>query len=128
MPHTTPARPLWPALKRGMAGYCPACGGGRLFLRFLKPAAACAHCRQPLDGHQADDFPSYIVILLLGHIIVPLMIEVNYVFDIPLGWQTAIWPSLTAVLAIALIQPEKGAVIAYQWARRMHGFARGGSA
>lgn len=128
MPHDAPSasatRPSWPAIKRGFAGRCPACGEGRLFDRFLKPATACAQCGEALDGHQADDFPAYIVIILLGHILVPTMIEVNHLFAIPLGWQAAIWPTLTAILAIALIQPVKGAVIAYQWARRMHGFSR----
>jgi uncharacterized protein (DUF983 family) len=123
MPDSTPVRPSWPAIKRGLAGRCPACGEGRLFARFLKPAASCPHCGEALDGHQADDFPAYIVIIVLGHLLVPTMIEVNYWFDIPLGWQAAIWPTLTAVLAIAMIQPVKGGVIGYQWARRMHGFA-----
>lgn len=117
-------RPLGPAIRHGLAGHCPACGEGRLFARFLKPATVCSHCSAALDGHQADDFPAYIVILLLGHIIVPTMIEVNIMFSIPLGWQAVIWPSLTAILAIAMIQPVKGGVIAYQWARRMHGFAQ----
>ena len=117
-------RLLGPAIRHGLAGRCPACGEGRLFARFLKPAAACAHCGTALDGHQADDFPAYIVILLLGHIIVPAMIEVNILLSIPVLWQAAIWPTLTAVLAIVMIQPVKGGVIAYQWARRMHGFAR----
>ncbi len=93
-----------------------------MFARFLKPTPACTHCGQRWDTHQADDFPSYIVILLLGHILVPLMIEVNSALSIPLGWQAAIWPTLAVLLAAAMIQPAKGAVIAFQWARRMHGF------
>lgn len=116
-------RPLRPALLRGLRNRCPACGEGRIFARFLKPAHACTHCGQALDGHEADDFPSYIVIILLGHIMVPTMIEVNSALAIPLGWQIAIWPTLALILAIGMIQPAKGAVIAYQWARRMHGFA-----
>ena len=123
---TAPAERSWKsALLRGLAGHCPACGKGRLFARFLKPAESCTHCGQALDGHRADDFPSYIVILLLGHIIVPLMIEVNIALAIPVMWQAAIWPTLALVLAIAMIQPVKGGVIAFQWARRMHGFAQG---
>lgn len=132
MPHDTefraasPAERSWKsALLRGLAGRCPACGEGRLFARFLKPAQSCAHCGQAFDGHRADDFPSYIVILLLGHIIVPTMIEVNIAFAIPVMWQAAIWPTLALVMAIAMIQPVKGGVIAFQWARRMHGFAQG---
>lgn len=116
-------RPLRPALLRGLRNLCPACGEGRIFARFLKPVQACTHCGQALDGHEADDFPSYIVIILLGHIMVPTMIEVNSALAIPLGWQVAIWPTLALILAIGMIQPVKGAVIAYQWARRMHGFA-----
>lgn len=123
MLETAPARPLWPAIRHGLTGRCPACGEGKLFARFLKPAPTCAQCGEALAGHQADDFPAYIVIILLGHILVPTMIEVNYLFSIPLGWQAAIWPTLTAILALAMIQPVKGGVIAYQWARRMHGFA-----
>lgn len=121
-PAPLPDRPLGPAIARALRGQCPACGEGRMFARFLKPTPACTHCGQPWDGHQADDFPSYIVILALGHILVPLMIEVNSALSIPLGWQAAIWPTLAVVLAAAMIQPVKGAVIAFQWTRRMHGF------
>ena len=94
-----------------------------MFARFLKVAPACPQCGERLDLHQADDFPAYIVILALGHILVPLMIEVNAALAIPLGWQAAIWPTLAVVLAGAMIQPVKGAVVALQWSRRMAGFA-----
>jgi uncharacterized protein (DUF983 family) len=122
MTHGDP-RPIRPALSRALRGRCPACGTGRLFSRFLKVAPACTHCGLRLDGHQADDFPAYIVILLLGHILVPLMIEVNAALAIPFGWQAALWPTLAVLLATAMIQPVKGAVIAFQWSRRMAGFA-----
>lgn len=118
----TQARPFAPALARALRGRCPACGEGAMFAKFLKPACACTHCGQRWDQHQADDFPSYIVILLLGHILVPLMIEVNSALAIPLGIQAALWPTLALLLAAALIQPAKAAVIAFQWSRRMHGF------
>lgn len=122
-PATPHQRPLQPAVLRGLRGRCPACGEGRLFASFLKAAPACGHCGQRLDLHQADDFPAYIVILALGHILVPLMIEVNAALSIPLGWQAALWPALAVLLAAAMIQPVKGAVIAFQWSRRMAGFA-----
>ncbi|MET0372040.1 MAG: DUF983 domain-containing protein [Sphingobium sp.] len=115
-------RPLAPALRRGLRCRCPACGEGKLFDRFLRPADACAHCGQSWQGHQADDFPAYIVILLLGHLMLPLMIEVNAAFAIPLGIQAALWPALALLLAVVMIQPVKGGVIALQWSRRMHGF------
>ncbi|MFC3442615.1 DUF983 domain-containing protein [Sphingobium rhizovicinum] len=116
-------RPIGPAIGHGLRGRCPACGRGRMFARFLKATPACAGCGLRLDAHQADDFPAYIVILALGHILVPLMIEVNAALAIPLMWQALIWPGLAIALALALIQPVKGAVIAVQWSRRMAGFS-----
>ena len=121
-PADAAARPLYPALTLALRGRCPACGEGAMFARFLKPSPACNACGQPWDVSRADDFPSYIVILLLGHILVPLMIEVNSALDIPLGVQALLWPGLAVVLAAVLIQPVKGAVIAFQWTRRMDGF------
>lgn len=94
-----------------------------MFARFLKPSPACNQCGERWDRSQADDFPAYIVILLLGHILVPLMIEVNMALAIPLGVQAILWPVLALLLAVIMIQPAKGAVIAFQWARRMDGFA-----
>ena len=122
VPDDLPDRQLKSALIHGLRGRCAACGEGRMFARFLKPALACERCGQRWDMHQADDFPAYIVILLLGHIMVPLMIEVNSALAIPLGWQALIWPTLALILAVTMIQPVKGAVIAFQWTRRMHGF------
>lgn len=121
-PDTEP-RAFGPALGRALRNRCPACGEGRMFDRFLKPSPQCSHCGQAWTGHRADDFPSYLVILLLGHILVPLMIEVNVALSIPLAVQFALWPGLALALAIALIQPAKAAVIAFQWSKRMYGFA-----
>lgn len=121
----SPDRPFLPPLRLALRGRCPACGQAPLFARFLKPVDRCARCGQDWQGHQADDFPAYLVILLLGHLLVPLVIEVNLAFAVPLAAQMIAWPSLTAVLALLMIQPAKGAVIAYQWSRRMHGFEKG---
>jgi uncharacterized protein (DUF983 family) len=34
----------------------------------------------------------------------------------------AVWAPLTLILALAMLQPIKGAVIGLQWALYMHGF------
>ena len=126
MPHDPlPAerdRPFGPALVRALRNRCPACNTGKMFGRFLKPVTTCSHCGTAWDQHQADDFPSYIVILLLGHILVPIMVETIHL-GIPMGVQIFLWPVLALILAAALIQPAKAGVIAFQWSRRLHGFA-----
>lgn len=123
-PSPTAIRPFGPAFAHAVRGRCPSCGEAKLFASFLKTVDHCPACGQRWSGHQADDFPAYIVIILLGHLLVPLMIEVNFALAIPLAWQAIIWPLLAIILAVAMIQPTKGAVIAFQWSRRMHGFAR----
>lgn len=119
----TEDRPLKPAVFRAFRNQCPACGDAALFPKFLKSIGHCPRCGEDWSVHQADDFPAYIVILLLGHLLIPLMIEVNLLLSIPMGVQAILWPGIALVLAVLMIQPTKGAVIAYQWSRRMHGFA-----
>ena len=107
---------------RGFLGRCPRCGRGRLFRAFLKVADHCPVCGEDLHHHRADDFPAYLVIVIVGHIIVPLVYSVEMHFR-PAEWvHLALWLPLTLGLALALIQPVKGAVVGLQWAAGMHGF------
>lgn len=114
-------RAAGPAVRHGFGGRCPACGNARLFRAFLKPVDRCGACGQDWTGQRADDFPAYLVILILGHVLVPIVVSVNRTIDVPMGVQAIGWPLLTLILALLMIQPMKGAVIGWQWARRMHG-------
>ena len=115
-------RDVWQALKRGFRGRCPRCGEGKLFRAFLKVGNACSVCGLDFTPHRADDLPAYLVIVIVGHIVVPLalMIETNY--SPPIALQLAIYLPLTFIASLALLQPVKGAVVGVQWALRMHGF------
>ena len=118
-----PQRDLRIALIRGLRGQCPSCGEAPLFGRFLKPVAHCPACSQDWTVQTADDLPAYLVVLLLGHLIVPFVVELNLHADVSMEIQMLLWPSLALVLSLLLIQPMKGMVIGLQWARRMQGFA-----
>lgn len=122
MTSTSSERSFRAALPAALACRCPACGSAPLFRAFLKPVDKCRACGQDWTHQQADDFPAYLVILILGHLLVPIVIEVNFMLPLPLLWQMILWPALTAVLALLMIQPAKAAVIAWQWSHRMHGF------
>lgn len=111
------------AVWRGFRGRCPRCGEGRLFGRFLKVEPACAACGLALHHHRADDFPPYIVMFVVGHLVGLGIYETEMrVEDVPLWLHAAIWPALTLVLCLSLLQPVKGAVVALQYTLGMHGF------
>ena len=119
---TNEKRNVWSALRRGLRGRCPRCGEGKLFRAFLKVDDHCSVCAQDFTPHRADDLPAYLVIVVVGHIVVPavLWIETNYS---PAVWlQLSIYLPLTFILSLLLLQPVKGGVVGFQWALRMHGF------
>ena len=115
-------RDVWAAMKRGFRGRCPRCGEGKLFRAFLKTADSCSHCGQDFSAHRADDLPAYLVIVIVGHLVVPfaLFVETNYSPPVPL--QLAVYLPFTFLASLALLQPVKGTVVGLQWALRMHGF------
>ena len=110
------------AMQRGFLGRCPHCGKGRLFRAFLKVSDNCPACGEELHHHRADDFPAYVVILVVGHILVPLVLLVETNLAPPYWVSMTLWPTAVAVLSLALLQPVKGAIVALQWAMGMHGF------
>ena len=120
---TRPAERDWrSAIGRGLMGRCPACGRGRLFRGFLKPVEACATCSEAIHHQRADDLPPYVVITIVGHIIVGGLLLAEKYADWSMGLHMAIWPALTVILSLVLMQPVKGGVIGLQWAMSMHGF------
>ncbi len=110
------------ALWRGFTMRCPHCGQGSLFGRFLKVRPECPVCGEDFSHQRADDFPAYLVIVVLGHIVIPAVLIIEELFAPPIWLQYLIWLPLIAFGALALLQPVKGAVVAVQWQLGMHGF------
>jgi uncharacterized protein (DUF983 family) len=116
-------RSAWPAMRRGLAHKCPACGEGDIFKSYLKVVDACAKCGEELHHHQADDAPPYFTIMIVGHIIGGgiLWLELNHA---PPTWvHLSIWLPLLLVLTLTMLPRIKAALVGLQWALRMHGFA-----
>ena len=118
-------RPAVPAIRRGFARRCPACGKGSLFRQFLKVADTCGHCGEELLHHQADDAPPYFTIMVVGHIVVPMMLWTELAWQPALWLHAALWPALTLALSLWFLPRLKGAIVGWQWALRMHGFGSG---
>ncbi len=64
--------------------------------------------------------------LIVGHIVVGGLLAMERAFQ-PETWvHLAIWLPATLILSLVLLPRIKGALIAAQWAMRMHGFATAG--
>src|SRR5258706_13290434 len=101
-------RDLWTSMKRGFPCRCPRCGEGKLFRAFLKVDNNCSACGLDYTPHRADDLPAYLVIVIVGHIVVPLALSIETNFAPPMWAQLATYLPLTLILSLALLQPVKG--------------------
>ncbi len=117
-----PDRPVWPSLARGWRRKCPNCGSGPLLKSYLKLNQSCPVCREDLTPARADDGPAYLTILVVGHLMAPLLhiAFVKWRPD-PLTLFTIFAVGCVA-LSLYLLPRFKGAIVGYQWARRLNGF------
>ncbi len=120
-------RPLRPALLRGWRRRCPNCGSGPLLRGYLKVRESCPVCGEDLHHQRADDGPAYVTILVVGHIIGPTLL---WAF---MRWRpdplvlAAIFSVIAVAMSLWLLPRVKGAFVALQWSRRMHGFGSEGN-
>ncbi len=118
----TGERPFWPALRRGFMCRCPKCGAGPLLKNYLTVRDHCPVCGEAFYHHRADDGPAYLTILIVGHLMAPMIYWVFVTFRPEPMVMATFFTLGTAILALALLPRLKGAIVALQWAKRMHGF------
>lgn len=115
-------RPLRPALFRGWRRRCPNCGKGPLMKSYLKIRDNCPVCGQDLHHHRADDGPAYLTILIVGHIMAPAIIWAFTTFRPEPMVLASTFTVGCVALSLYLLPRLKGAIVGFQWAKRMHGF------
>jgi uncharacterized protein (DUF983 family) len=104
--------------RSGLSGHCPRCGEGRLFKGFLATRPACSNCGLSFDFADSGDGPAVFVIMLVGFVIVGLVLWVELAFMPPIWLHLVIWLPLTAILALSVLRPLKGLMIALQYRNR----------
>lgn len=116
------ARPIARSLLRGALGRCPKCGEGRMFHAFLKVSDQCPHCGEDLHHHRADDAPPYLTMFIVGHVVVAILLWAEVTYTPPLWVHAMIFIPAALIMSLVLLPRIKGALVALQWALRMHGF------
>jgi len=113
------------AVLRGALCRCPHCGQGKMFRAYLKVADQCDACGEQLNLHRADDFPPYIAITIVGHILVVAMLHMEMSYHVnPVVYLYTMLP-LAVIMPLAILPSVKGAVVGLQWANGMYGFGTG---
>ncbi|MEL6913459.1 MAG: DUF983 domain-containing protein [Pseudomonadota bacterium] len=116
-------RPLGRSVRRGFRRRCPNCGEGKVFEGYLKVRDACPVCGEALHHQRADDGPAWLTMLIVGHLMAPAM-HFGYARYRP---EPLVLFAVLAVgclaLCLFLLPRLKGLMVAFQWSRRMHGFA-----
>ncbi|MCU0800208.1 MAG: DUF983 domain-containing protein [Rhodobacteraceae bacterium] len=120
----TEDRPTKPALRRGWQRCCPNCGEGRLFTGYLTVAATCTACGESFVAQRADDGPAYLTILIVGHVMAPLFLWSYFRWQPSPLVMSVVFTAGTVALSLYLLPRLKGALVALQWAKRMHGFGK----
>ena len=116
-------RATYPALRKGWRRKCPSCCKGSLMEGYLKVRPACDVCGEAFYHHRADDGPAYLTILIVGHVTMPML---HFAF---VRWRPdpvtllLIFGVGCVLLSLYLLPRLKGAIVAFQWARYMHGFS-----
>jgi uncharacterized protein (DUF983 family) len=115
-------RSLWKSIGNGVMCRCPNCGKGKLFRSYLKINDTCSECGEKLSSARADDFPPYIAIFIVGHVLVGWMLHAE--MSGPVDPMFYVWTMIPAAILLPLIMlPSiKGAVVGLQWANYMYGF------
>jgi len=106
---------LLSAVKRGLSCRCPKCGRGRIFERYLKPAASCSVCGVTTGQIRTDDIAPYFTIMVVGHVVVPPLLLLEKMYAPPSWVHLAIWLPLAILATMVSLPRIKGAVTGWMW-------------
>ena len=99
----------------GVRGRCPRCGEGPLFSGYLTVAPQCRNCGLDFGFADSGDGPAVFIILITGVVMVAAALIVEIVYQPPYWLHAALWTPLCIGLALLLLRPAKGLLIALQY-------------
>ena len=122
---TQPTPPVSP-WSAGLGCKCPKCGRGRLFKGLLTVADKCNVCGLDFGPHDSGDGPAVFVIFILGAVVVPLALWMEFALEPPVWVHVIVWIPVVFGLAIALLRPMKAILVAFHYKNLQHEYADDG--
>ncbi len=107
-------------LKCAFACKCPRCRDGSLYKKGLSIELrdVCAVCGLDFSKNDSADGPAVFLIFVLGALLVPLALFMDFVFSPPLWFHGIFWAIVTLVLTVGALKPLKAYIIALQYKHR----------
>lgn len=78
----------------------------------------CPSCGLDYTKNDSADGPAVFLIFLLGFLIVPFAIIIDFKYGWPMWAHVIVWPSLMILMAALLLRPLKSFVIGLQYFHR----------
>ncbi|RZJ96139.1 MAG: DUF983 domain-containing protein [Brevundimonas sp.] len=101
-------------IRAGLLCRCPNCGRGKLFSGFLKVVDRCAVCGFDFTRLNTGDGAAVFIMQIAGAPVVFTALYVEIAYSPPIWLHLVVWPPLVLVLALALMRPGKGVMVALQ--------------
>lgn len=114
----TPHSPLTTRHSPVIAGLrlrCPQCGVGEVFRGYLQFREHCRACGADFRAADAGDGPAVFVILVVGAIVAPLLIVLQFGLSLPAWLALTLTLAAAVLLSLALLPPFKSVLFALQW-------------
>ena len=105
-------------IRAGLVCRCPNCGRGKLFSGFLKVVDRCAVCGFDFSRLNTGDGAAVFIMQIAGAPVVFTALFVEIAYSPPIWLHLIVWPPLVLVLALALMRPGKGVMVALQMRNR----------
>lgn len=118
LPAQALARPVWPAIGRGVLCRCPNCGTGNLFNGYIAQVEACSNCNEPLGEYNAGLLVPLLVGLLVVLVFAVVFLVIELAGGVSPGSYLAILFPIATVASLLALRPCKGGLIGLLWAVR----------
>lgn len=102
-------------LEAGLRRLCPSCGKAPVFAGYLRFRSGCEVCGADFSIADAGDGPAVFVMFLVGALVVPFALVLQFGLGLPEWAVLAASLALTVALCLGLLPIFKATMFALQW-------------
>ena len=106
---------------RALKMRCPKCGSTPLFASYLRAVDHCPACHEAWGQIRADDGPTWLTIVIVGHIMAPILVIAVPETMWPEWVSLVVWLGLALVLSLLVLPRAKALFIAMIWQMKCSG-------